>query len=208
MVSAFVRANNIAWTGKDLGSALAGDQAGRRSHSECMRMNKALKFAALAALPLTAVSVAYAQSVQHDVNLSATVPSFCTVDNPNTSSSLVIDVNQQTGAVSPLQKSVTIGQASCNAVATVSSTSSKGGLKNSNTALPIGFTNVIQYKGDVYFAGFKQSTINTPTTQGSVGTTGGAEGGDLRVTVTPTVPSLPLTQGNYSDTITVTITPQ
>lgn len=186
---------------------LAGDQARRGSNSEYMRMSKLLKLAALAALPLTVVSVAYAQSVQHDVNITASVPAFCTVDNPSTSSSLVIDVNQQTGAVSPLGKSVVIGTAACNAAATVSSVSSQGGIKNANPSLPAGFTNIIQYKSDVYFAGFKQSTIATPTKQGTAGITGGAEGGELKVTVTPTVPTLPLTQGSYSDTVTVTITP-
>lgn len=190
---------------------------GKLANIECgsKQMNKIVRIAAMAAIAMTAAEQSFAQSASQDVNISATVPAFCSV-TPATLSATV-PVNAATGAVNTTAIAVTTASTgpvvTCNTAANVKAASVSGGVKNATTA-PSGFSNVINYTGTATL-GSTVATIDTSATAGAAGleegtavSTGAAVSAGLAITVTPQASTSPLIPGSYSDILRVTITPQ
>jgi hypothetical protein len=112
----------------------------------------------------------------------------------------------------PIPKSY--ANAACNTPSNLQLSSANGGVKNTATP-PAGFTNIINYSAVSMFAG-ATATLNTATipaasgteTGTAVSTTGATPSGTLSLTITPQANTQLLTVGSYSDTLTITITPQ
>ena len=171
-------------------------------------MRKYLVVALLAISSLTTTSAANAQAVSQDIQLNATVPSYCTIDGSATTSPLgpyTIPVSA-TGTVTTSTINVPpIANVVCNQAANISMTSTSDGVTRAGPA-PSGATNVIDYAASASFGG-ATATIDTLLDVGSVGTTANAATGNLTVAITPQTPTLPLAPGAYSDTLVVTLTP-
>lgn len=172
-------------------------------------MKKLILTAALLGLTATAAS---AQTAQQDVNLTATVPKFCTIAGITNPSALAYDVPvSANGTVTTTTQTFTVANATCNTAADVTASSLSGGIKSA-TAAPTNFTNIIDYTGTANLASTGASTINTATVAGAAGVetgntvdTLGAVSGNLVITVAPAQPSSPLVAGSYADTLRVTL---
>ena len=102
----------------------------------------------------------------------------------------------------------------CNTPSNVQMTSQNGAVTNAGTA-SAGFTNLINYSSTAVFSGASASlnTATNPLATGpesgtAVSTTGTLPTGTMTVTITPQANVLKLISGTYSDTLTITITPQ
>jgi len=164
---------------------------------------------------MAAAGGAVAQTAaQQDVNISATVPSFCSIGGSSNPTALNATVPvSSTGVVTTTAIPFNVSNVVCNTAANVQATSQAGGIKNATSAPP-GFTNIIDYTGSATFSG-ASSTVNTATVSsatgpeaGGVAATSGAASGSLSISVTPQSPANPLIPGAYNDTLRVTITPQ
>jgi hypothetical protein len=102
----------------------------------------------------------------------------------------------------------------CNILTSVQLTSQHGGVVNA-AAVPSGFSKTIDYTAAATFSG-ASPTLNTatiPTASGpeagaAILTSGATPNGTLSVSITPQLNALPLISGAYSDTLTITLTPQ
>lgn len=167
--------------------------------------------AALAAL--AGATAANAQATQ-DINISATVASYCTIANITNPAALTATIPVTSGVVDTTVINNNIASVACNRAAQVVASSLSGGVTLGGAA-DAGTTNIINYTGAATF-GSVTSTINTATVAtaagtetGNTATTAGAATGTLAVTITPAQPALPLMTGNtYADTLRVTLTPQ
>jgi hypothetical protein len=119
-----------------------------------------------------------------------------------------------TGAVNTAPIARSYLNALCNTPSNLQLTSQGGAVKTSAT-LVSGFTNSIDYSATASFSGANASlnTATNPATTGpesgtAVSTTGGTPSGTLSATITPHANVLRLLPGAYSDTLTITITPQ
>lgn len=173
-------------------------------------MKKIIMTAAM--LGLTATG-ALAQTATQDVNITATVPKFCTIGGITNPAALNSTVPvSATGVVTTTQISHTVANATCNTAADVVATSQSGGIKSA-TAAASGFTNIINYTGAATF-GPATSTINTATNPaataaeaGNTGDTLGAVTGNLTITIDPVQPGSPLMAAtDYADVLRVTLT--
>ena len=159
-------------------------------------------------------SGAMAQATQ-DVNLSATVPAFCSIDGGSTTTARSADATSQisngrvTGAVLTITGAAGVGV--CNVASLITLTSEKAGLRSSTTATG-DFVNRIDYIASATF-GSQTNTLDsssaaagTPTAPTSVT---GANAGDVTIAITTT--STPsgkyLVPGGYADKLTVTSIP-
>lgn len=176
---------------------------------------KAIAPAGVIALSLAAATGALAQAATQDLNITASVPKFCTVAGSATPTALSTTIPvSATGTVTTTTQNFTVNSVVCNTAADVVATSTGGGVK-SGTAAPSGFTNIINYTGTATF-GTATSTINTATVPaaagaepGSTGATTGATAGTLAISVAPAQPASPLISAtDYADTLRVTLTPQ
>ncbi len=177
--------------------------------------SKILAAAATAVVSMAAATGAFAQAATQDLNITATVPKFCTIGGSASPSALntTIPVNS-TGTVTTTAQNFTVNSVICNVATNVLATSTGGGVKSATTA-PSGFTNIIDYTGAASF-GSATSTINTATAPaaagaeaGNIAATTGAAAGNLTISVTPTQPTNPLISAtDYADTLRVTLTPQ
>lgn len=176
---------------------------------------KLLAAAAAAAVSAACATGAFAQAATQDVQITASVPKFCTVGGSATPSALTTTIPvTSTGNVTTTQQNFTVNSVTCNTATNVVATSQSGGVKSSATA-PSGFTNIIDYSASATF-GSATSTVNTATNPaaagaeaGTTGATSGAATGNLQISITPAQPSSPLVAGtDYSDTLRVTLTPQ
>lgn len=155
-----------------------------------------------------------AQTATQDINLTATVASYCTIANITNPSALSAAIPVTNGAVDVTVISRTIANVACNNTTQVVASSLTGGV-TSGVAGPSGTTNIIDYAGAASFGG-ATSTIDTATMgtaagteTGNTATTAGAATGNLVVTVTPAQPALPLApSAAYADTLRVTLTAQ
>jgi hypothetical protein len=164
---------------------------------------------------MAASSAAFAQAATQDVNITATVPKYCSVAGSATPTALNTTIPvSATGTVTTTAQNFTVNSVVCNTAADVVATSVSGGVRSA-TAAPSGFTNIINYTGVAAF-GSASSTVNTATVpaaagaeSGNTAATSGATAGNLTITVTPAQPASPLIAGtDYSDVLRVTLTPQ
>lgn len=165
--------------------------------------------AAFAALTLT--TAANAQTATQDINITATVASYCTINNITGPAALNSVIPVPLGVVNPAQILHTVASVACNNAADVIATSVLGGVTTGGAAAT-GATNIIDYTGTASFGG-ATSTINTATLAtaagaeaGNTAVTANAATGNLVVTIDPVQPSLPLQPGAYTDTLRVTLT--
>lgn len=176
-------------------------------------MRKFLVSAALAIASLCSVSAANAQTATQDINISATVDPYCTINNITSPVALTATIPVTNGVVDTSAIPFTIASVACNSAADVIATSQSGGVTTGGAA-PTGTTNIIDYTGVATFSG-ATSTINTATVStaaaaeaGNTATTANAATGNLSVSITPATPSLPLAPGSYADTLRITLTAQ
>ena len=176
-------------------------------------MRKLLVSAFLAVLSLAGATAASAQTATQDIDISATVASFCTINNITNPVALTATIPVTNGVVDQTVIPFTVASVACNNAADVIATSQSGGVTIGGAA-PSGTTNIIDYTGEATFDG-ATSTIDTATVAAAVGaeagntaTTAAAATGNLSVSITPAQPTLPLAPGSYSDTLRVTLTAQ
>lgn len=176
---------------------------------------KVIASAAMAALSMAAATGAHAQAATQDLNITASVPKFCSVNGSATPAALSTTIPvSATGVVTTTTQNFTVNTVTCNTAADVVATSTGGGVK-SGSAAPSGFTNIINYTGTATF-GTATSTINTATAPlaagaeaGNTAATAGATSGNLTISIAPTQPANPLISAtDYADTLRVTLTPQ
>jgi hypothetical protein len=175
----------------------------------------------MAAAALVAmVGAAQAQgAATQQVNLNATVGGYCTIDGSATGTARSATVSTANGKVaSPgsLTLSGTSGNVICTSNARIQLRTASGGLTNGPTPSDTNYTNKIHYTAEANYGGIAETLTTTDTTpanfqtNGTV-TTGGAQTNQpLNITVTSlaTPANKFLVNGSYSDTITVTLTPQ
>ena len=158
---------------------------------------------------------ALAQTARNDTNVTANVPTFCTISGGSSPSALstVIAVDAL-GRVATTPLRFTVPAVVCNTSTVVLATSVRGGVKSDAKAGPL-FTNVINYRGTASFGG-AQSVINTGTLKSAIGSeagkavsTAGPARGNLTITVRPTRTTIPLIAAtDYHDTLRITLTPE
>ena len=182
----------------------------------------------MAALALSS-GTAWGQGVAtQTVALSANVGTYCTIGGAPTGTAgrtgvvtSMID-NQRVGTGGDLTISGTQGTVACTSNATITLTSASGGLSNTTqagiaAAGPTGgFTNKIHYSASASYngqtAGIDTSSTwgQTPVTTTSPTTTQGAQTSGvlgLTVSVAATAAGRLLVGGDYTDTLTVSLTP-
>lgn len=179
-------------------------------------MSKKLLAAALAASASVACATgAFAQAATQDIQITASVPKFCTIGGAATPAALTTTIPvSSTGTVTTAVQNFTVNSVTCNTATDVVASSTGGGVKSAASA-PSGFTNIIDYSAAASF-GTATSTLNTATVAtasgaetGTTGATTGAATGNLTISITPAQPSSPLVAGtDYADTLRVTLTPQ
>ena len=177
-------------------------------------MRKYIVMAIAAFAALAATSAARAQTATQDINISATVASYCTINDIINPSALTATIPVTNGVVDTTVITNTIANVACNGIADVVATSLSGGVTAGGVPSS-GTTNIIDYTGAATF-GSVTSTIDTSTNAaasgaetGNTATTTGAATGDLVVDITPQQPSLPLmASAAYADTLRVTLTAQ
>jgi hypothetical protein len=174
------------------------------------------KIARVAVLVGLFSGAAHAQGVAtQNVNLTATVGGYCTIDGGPTGTLRSATVPVTNGVVTsgPLALGGTSGQVICTLNAKIQLTSANAGLTNPATvANP--FINKIHYTATASYNGATE-TINTATATAGVATAGvnTTAGGktnfplDLAVNITQTPQGNYLANGTYSDTLVVTLSP-
>jgi hypothetical protein len=178
------------------------------------KMRKLFTGLLLAAAALTNAGEVNAQTATQDINLTATVATYCTIAAINNPAPLSSNIPVTNGAVDTTVITHTIANVACNNVADVTATSLTGGVTTGG-APPTGTTNIIDYTGVATFGG-ATSTINTATTAtaagpeaGNTAQTANAATGNLVVNITPAQPAMPLAaSAAYADTLRVTLTAQ
>ncbi len=177
-------------------------------------MRKYIASAVLALAALTAASAAQAQTATQDINISATVASFCTINSITNPTALTATIPVTNGVVDTTAISNTIASVACNSATDVVATSLSGGVTPGGAA-NAGTSNIIDYTAVATFNGASSTidTSNTATAAGSepgnTATTAGAATGNLVVSITPAQPALPLmASAAYADTLRVTLTAQ
>jgi hypothetical protein len=174
------------------------------------------KIARVAVLVGLFSGAAHAQGVAtQNVNLTATVGGYCTIDGGPTGTLRSATVPVTNGVVTsgPLALGGTSGQVICTLNAKIQLTSANAGLTNSVTVADP-FINKIDYTATASYNGAIES-INTTSASAGVATLGAvtSAGGrtnfplDLAVNITPTPNGKYLANGTYSDTLTVTLSP-
>ena len=159
---------------------------------------------------------AHAQGVAtQNVNLTANVGGYCTIDGGPTGTLRTATVPVANGVVTPGNLTIggTSGLVICTLNARIQLTSTNAGLINPATvASP--FINKIHYTATASYNGATE-TINTTTaaagvaTSGAVTTAGGKTNFplDLTVNIAATPPGSYLANGTYSDRLIVTLSP-
>ncbi len=166
---------------------------------------------------IAAVFVAGAGSAvatDQDINLTATVAGYCTIDGSLTPAADTVNMDGlvTTGFIAATTQNRSYAVI-CNQASDLSLTSLNGAMTTASAAAA-GFENIIDYTAGL--SGFATlaagSTATTPAAAGSesLGTTTRATAGSENITVaiTPITNTNPLVQGTYTDTLRLTITPQ
>lgn len=170
--------------------------------------------ALLAAATFASGTAAQAQTATQDINITASVASYCTINNITNPTDLDEVIPVTNGIVDTSVISNTIGSVACNSPADVIATSLSGGVTTIAAAEP-GTTNIIDYTAVATFSG-ATSTIDTSdvataagSEAGNTATTASAATGNLVVTITPAQPAqLLMPSTDYEDTLRVTLTAQ
>jgi hypothetical protein len=174
-----------------------------------------LSVAALGTTIALSIAATTARSADQDVQISANVPSFCSIAGANVAPKLSTTIPvDSAGVVDTSLQTFNVGAVVCNTSTSITATSMRGGVKSATKVGTSGFTNIINYKGTATFGGAK-STLNTGTLKGangpeagSTGTTAGPHLGSLTVTILPVLPTSPLAAGvDYWDTLRVDLVP-
>ena len=160
----------------------------------------------LLALPLAA------DAAEQAIQLTATVPSFCTINGSDTPAAVVQDLTVGAdGRVSTSPVNFTF-PVSCNKPASMVLASDNRGLTGPEASA--NFANKITYIAAVsgaFPSVLMNTAINAPSLPGGGSPYATASAspvdGDLYVTVTPATTSAPLAAGTYNDTLRLTITP-
>jgi hypothetical protein len=173
---------------------------------------------AVAALVAMA-GAAQAQGVAtQNVNLSATVNGYCTIDGASTGSTRSATITTANGRVaSPgaLTLGGNNGSVICTSNARIQLTTASGGLSNPTPPPDGNYVNKIHYTATASYNGATETLTTTDATTagfqtiGAV-TTAGAQTNSplaLAVNVAATPANKFLVNGSYADTITVTLTP-
>jgi hypothetical protein len=184
-------------------------------------------FSALAGLAagfaINATGARAQSAVTQDINLVATVTSFCSINGTTTGGATAINAGlaanigtTTTGSVSTAIVPISIGTITCNKGANIKLSTLNGAMVIPTAVVP-GLQNYI---------GYSASTTGFPTGQASVsaGITTGAAGAGSNgtsvttnaspfsvtggVVVTPVGNASPLIAGTYKDILTLTVTPQ
>jgi hypothetical protein len=174
------------------------------------------KFLMAAAALAAMTGAAQAQGVAtQNVNLTASVNGYCTIDNSSSGAARSATVPVTNGVVSSgaLTLSGTSGSVICTSNARIQLTSSQAGLTNPVAAADpfvnkIHYTATASYNGAVETLNSATATAGSPT--GGVVTTGGAQTGQplaLTVDVVATPTGKFLANGTFNDTLTVTLSP-
>lgn len=165
---------------------------------------------------MTMARPAMAQTATQDINISALVPKSCTIENVaagavDTATIAItaagaVDTSPVTPTSSPY------ANVACNTPSDLQLTSLSGAVINASSLA--GFTNIIDYTASATWHGVT-ATLNTATAPAAAGAESGTAqpvatgfSGALSVLITPTANTLPLVQGAYADTLSVTLTPQ
>lgn len=158
---------------------------------------------------------AVAQTATQEIQISATVSTFCSINNSATGgpSSAVIPINAagavMLGPITPTNSP--FADVACNAPSELQLTSDNGGATTGTTAA--GFASYINYEAEATWNGVTAS-VDTTSSSGTGPVSGTAESvataftGSMSVVVNPIANTDPLVQGSYSDTLRITLTPQ
>lgn len=163
--------------------------------------------AAIALSCLISASLAASINVTQDVNLTATVPASCTVGGSTTPTALSQTVPIVAGQVDGTQIGLEIPIA-CNTGVQLDAASLSAGLRGPSAVQ--GTANVINYTTQISGGGLP--TINFDTTTSTPGQFyGGMQSsavpnGQIAVVITPSLTTLPLRAGVYSDTLRIKLT--
>jgi hypothetical protein len=172
-----------------------------------------------AAVLVAMAGAAEAQGVAtQQVNLTANVGGYCTIDgvaSATARSANVATANGKVASPGPLTLSGSNGLVICTSNATIQLTTASGGMTNATPPPDINYVNKIHYTATANYNG-KTETLTTAdgtpanfTTTGQTTTAGAQTNQPLTLTVTSlaTPAGKFLVNGGYSDTITVTLTP-
>jgi hypothetical protein len=171
-------------------------------------MNKTLGALVLVALAGSLATPVLA--VDQNINLTADVTSFCSINGLLTDNSETVVINTLNGFVSTtmIPRNYTIV---CNGGSTTSLTSTNGGLSPIVPLSQPGFQNVINYTAET--SGFATITGGNTATVGTVGTQeplgsvirATPNSASITVEITPSLNTLPLVVGSYADTLRLRI---
>ncbi len=180
-------------------------------------MRKFREVAYAVAFVILGAGTVQAQTATQDINITATVPTACSINNLATgtagTATIPVSVAGFVNTTPIMPTGSPFANVACNAASFRQLSSLSGGVVNAG-APPSGFTNIINYTASATWnsvtANLNTSTVGTATgietgAQQSVAT---ANSGNLTVSITPLAPSLPLITGAYTDTLRVTLTPQ
>jgi hypothetical protein len=180
----------------------------------------AVAFLALASASSQAAAQADTTSASQTFTINGTAAAVCLLGTPNSSGSnnatyaantitLTQFIDPSTALVNAASMTLNISNAMCNYSAWLSIGSQNGGLKPSSAATVVsgsgGFLTLVPYTvtanwGAVQVMLDTSSGNNTARVQA-----GGANSGSLSLVFATQKSSLPVVQGNYSDTVTVKI---
>jgi hypothetical protein len=173
----------------------------------------------MAAAALVAMAgAAHAQGVAtQQVNLTATVGGYCTIDSGATGTARSATVTPVNGKVSAgsLNVTGTPGNVICTSNAKIQLTTASGGMTNGTAPADTNYTNKIHYTARATYNGITETLTTTDTTTAGFQTTGtnttlGAKTNvplDITVETIATPVGKFLVNGTYTDTITVTLSP-
>jgi hypothetical protein len=169
-------------------------------------MKKLMMTTALAAVLALGAASSYAAGTSQNINLTTSVSTSCTTTGATTINS---GISIESGNVVDTPFDVPLGTVTCNTASNVT-LSSSGGAAQTSTPDADGFQNFIAYSASMASpAAVTLDANNTvaPATATSAVPSAGATTGAVSVTIDPVVNTEPLVSGEYSDTLTVTITP-
>lgn len=166
---------------------------------------------------LLAVGASGARATDQNIQITATTNAFCRINNSLTPADDTLDLTSLISgagfiAATPTTKTYAV---ICNKPSNVTLTSVNGGL---NTATPGagGFENIINYTtstsgfATVPLASTALNPLAVTGSNESLGTTARPTPGaaNINVVITPIANASPLVDGNYADTLKLTIVPQ
>lgn len=158
---------------------------------------------------------AIAQTATQDIQITATVSTFCSINNASTgtvdTATITVDSAGAVDTTPVTPDNSPYANVACNAPSDLQLTSINGGLTTGSSAT--GFDNFINYQAQATWNSVT-ATVDTASSSGTGTVSGTAQpvatafAGSMSVLITPTANAQPLVQGSYSDTLRVTLTPQ